>query len=323
MSVALELRGRDRDLGGGFRVNRLLPAAARQSVGPFVFFDHFGPMTVSPGINVDVRPHPHIGLATVTYLFEGAMTHRDSLGNIQLIEPGAINWMSAGAGIVHSERRPEDMQDKHYGLHGLQLWVALPRDLEESAPTFEHTTGKDLPVLAREGVEVRLLVGSLFGALSPVRTASETVYADMCFPADAELSLPGDVEELAVYPLDTDLLVDGTSVQQGTLAILAPHAASKVRATAPGRVMLIGGAPLDGHRYIWWNFVSSTNERIARAADAWAEQQFGRIPGEFEFMPLPSGDRTRRQPNGSRCADVAEVLYFRPTASITIRGVPA
>ena len=186
MTVALELRGRDRDLGGGFRVNRLLPAAARQSVGPFVFFDHFGPMTVSPAMSVDVRPHPHIGLATVTYLFEGAMTHRDSLGNIQRIEPGAINWMSAGAGIVHSERRPVDMQDKQYDLHGLQLWVALPRELEESPPTFEHTPGKDLPVLAHEGVEVRLLVGSLFGARSPVRTASETVYADMRFPANAE-----------------------------------------------------------------------------------------------------------------------------------------
>ncbi len=287
MSVAHELRGRDRDLGGGLRVNRLLPAAARQSVGPFVFFDHFGPVTVSPAMGVDVRPHPHIGLATATYLFEGAMMHRDSLGNIQRIEPGAINWMSAGAGIVHSERRPPDLQDKHYDLHGLQLWVALPRELEESPPTFEHTAAKDLPVLAFEGVEVRLLVGSLFGARSPVRAASETVYADMRFSANAELTLPGNVEELAVYPLDTDLLVDGTTVQRGTLAVLVPHSATAIRTIAPCRVMLVGGAPLDGRRCIWWNFVSSTSERISRAADAWEQQRFGRVPGEIEFTPLP------------------------------------
>jgi redox-sensitive bicupin YhaK (pirin superfamily) len=244
-------------------------------------------MTVSPADGVDVRPHPHIGLATVTYLFEGAMMHRDSLGNIQRIEPRAINWMSAGAGIVHSERRPEDLKDKHYGLHGLQLWVALPRELEESAPTFEHTPENDLPVLAHEGVEVRLLVGSLFGARSPVRAASKTIYADMRFSADAELTLPGEFEELAVYALDTDILVDGANVQRGALAVLTSGQAPKVRSIAPGRVMVIGGAPLDGHRHIWWNFVSSTSERISRAADAWEQQRFGHVPGEVEFTPLP------------------------------------
>lgn len=287
MSVALQLRGRDRDLGGGLRVNRLLPAAARQSVGPFVFFDHFGPLTVSPADSVDVRPHPHIGLATVTYLFEGAMMHRDSLGNVQRIEPGAINWMSAGAGIVHSERRPEDLTGKPYGLHGLQLWVALPREFEESSPTFEHTPANNLPVLARNGVEVRLLVGSLFGAQSPVRTASETIYADLRFSAGSALTLPGDFEELAVYALDTDLLVDGTNVPRGTLAVLVPHQQTQIRAAAPARVMLIGGAPLDGPRHIWWNFVASQRERIDRAADDWEQQRFERIPGETDFTPLP------------------------------------
>jgi len=287
MSVALELHGRGRDLGGGFRVNRLLPAAARQSLGPFVFFDHFGPMTVMPSSSVDVRPHPHIGLATVTYLFEGAMVHRDSLGNVQRIEPGAINWMSAGAGIVHSERRPDDLKDKSYGLHGLQLWVALPRELEESPPTFEHTPATDLPVLAYQGVEVHLLVGSLFGSRSPVRTASETVYADLRFSEDTELTLPSDFEELAVYALDTDLLIDGSTVQRGTLAVLVPHRASHIRTVVPGHVVLIGGAPLDGRRYIWWNFVASQSERISRAADDWEQRRFGRIPGETESTPLP------------------------------------
>lgn len=287
MSVALELRGRDRDLGGGFRVNRLLPAAARQSVGPFVFFDHFGPRTISPTDSVDVRPHPHIGLATVTYLFDGAMVHRDSLGNVQRIEPGAINWMSAGAGIVHSERRPEDLKDKRYDLHGLQLWVALPRELEESPPTFEHTPARDLPVFVHGSVEVHLLVGSLFGNRSPVRTASETVYADLRFRADGELTLPSDFEEMAVYGLDTDLLIDETPVPRGTLAVLVPQQASHLRATAPGRVVLIGGAPLDGRRHIWWNFVASQSERISRAAEDWEQQRFGKIPGETEFTPLP------------------------------------
>ncbi len=292
MSVALELRGRDRDLGGGLRVSRLLPAAARQSVGPFVFFDHFGPMTVTPAGSVDVRPHPHIGLATVTYLFEGAMMHRDSLGNVQRIEPGAINWMSAGTGIAHSERRPEDLKDKHYGLHGLQLWVALPHELEESPPTFEHTPAKDLPVFVHEGVEVHLLVGSLFGSRSPVRTASETIYAGLRFSADSGLGLPGEFEELAIYALDTDILVDGTTVRRGTLAVLAPHSATQIKAAAPGRVMLIGGAPLDGRRHIWWNFVASSSERISKAADDWEQQRFGHIPGETEFTPLPE-----RRPN--------------------------
>ena len=269
------------------RVSRLLPTAARQSVGSFVFFDHFGPLTVNPADSVDVRPHPHIGLATVTYLFEGAMLHRDSLGNVQQIEPGAINLMSAGSGIVHSERRPLDMKDKHYGLHGLQLWVALPREFEESTPTFEHTPEKDLPVLNHAGVQVRVLIGSLFGAQSPVRTASRTLYADLRLPAGAELMLPDEVEELAVYPVDTDIQIDGTSVQRGTLAVLDSSKMARVQAAATSRVVVIGGAPLDGPRFIWWNFVSSTKERISRAAEAWAQQRFEKVPGEIEFTPLP------------------------------------
>lgn len=292
MSIALALRGRERDLGGSLRVNRLLPASARQSVGPFVFFDHFGPMTVNPTDSVDVRPHPHIGLATVTYLFEGAMMHRDSLGNVQRIEPGAINWMSAGAGIVHSERRPVDLQGKHYGLHGLQLWVALPREFEESAPTFEHTPKEDLPVLALEGVEVRVLAGSLLGKRSPVRTASETVYAELRFSAGVDLNLPADHEEMALYPLDAKLSVDGATVERGTLVVLASGEATRIKAGGPGRVMLVGGAALDGRRHIWWNFVSSRSELIDRAATQWEQQRFGKIPGETEFTPLP-----QRRPN--------------------------
>ena len=287
MSVVTEIRGHEKDLGGGFRVSRLLPSLARQSVGPFVFFDHFGPVAVEPGANFDVRPHPHIGLATVSYLFEGAMMHRDSLGNARRIEPGAINWMSAGRGIVHSERRPEDLRERRYVMHGLQLWVALPREQEDSAPSFVHTPAEQLPAFSDGQVEVRLLVGQAFGRRSPVVTASPTVYVALKMPAGSAITLPTLANQLAAYAVDAGVAIDDRPVARGVLAVLDAARPVRFRATAAAHVVLIGGDPLDGRRFLWWNFVSSRKERIVEAADAWAQQHMGRIEGDPEFIPLP------------------------------------
>jgi len=287
MTVQLKLRGQDKDLGGGFLVRRLLPAGPRQSVGPFLFFDHFGPVTVQPGAGHDVRPHPHIGLATVTYLFEGAMMHRDSLGSVQRIEPGAINWMTAGRGIVHSERGPEDLRSKVYVNHGLQLWAALPKAFEDMAPEFSHTPAEAIPVVSVDRAEVRVLIGEAFGKTSPVKTFSKTIYLDIKLAAGATLALPALAEEQAVYAVDGDLTVDGEPVAALTLATLTPGVATQIGAGAPVRLVVIGGDALDAHRFIWWNFVSSRKERIVQAGDDWAAQTMGHVPGETEFIPLP------------------------------------
>ncbi len=287
MSVQLKLTGQGKDLGGGFWVRRLLPAARRQSVGPFLFLDHFGPVTVQPGASHDVRPHPHIGLATVSYLFEGAIMHRDSLGSVQRIEPGAINWMTAGRGIVHSERGPEDLRDKAYVNHGLQLWAALPKAYEDVAPEFSHTPAAAIPVVSVDGSEVRVLIGEAFGQTSPVKTFSKTIYLDIQLAAGARLELPALADELALYPVDGDLVVDGEPVAAHTLATLAPGMAVQISASAPARLVVIGGDALDAHRFIWWNFVSSCKERIVQAGDDWAAQKMGQVGGETEFIPLP------------------------------------
>ncbi|MEO7399419.1 MAG: pirin family protein [Polaromonas sp.] len=287
MTVQQKLQGQEKDLGGGFLVSRLLPAAARRSVGPFVFFDHFGPLTVEAGANHDVRPHPHIGLATVTYLFEGAIMHRDSLGSVQRIEPGAINWMTAGRGIVHSERTPEDLRDKSYRQHGLQLWAALPRADDEALPEFSHTPAADIPVFARDGAEVRVLIGEAFGKTSPVKTFAKTIYLDIKLAAGARLELPPLAEELAVYSVGGDLLVDGEPLAAGILATLAPGVATQLAASDPVRLVVIGGAALDGQRFLWWNFVSSRKARIVQASDDWLAQKMGKVAGDDEFIPLP------------------------------------
>jgi hypothetical protein len=295
MSMAIKLTGHEKDLGGGFMVSRLLPAAARQSVGPFVFFDHFGPLMVQAGANHDVRPHPHIGLATVTYLFEGAMLHRDSLGSVQRIEPGAINWMTAGRGIVHSERAPDDLKGKAYLQHGLQLWAALPKAHEETAPDFVHTPASDIPVVALGASEVRVLIGAAFGHTSPVKTFSKTVYLDIRLAAGEHLDLPPLADELALYAVDGDLEVDGEAVAARTLAILTPGVVAKISASAAARFVVMGGDPLDGHRFIWWNFVSSRKERIVQAGDDWAAQTMGQVAGETEFIPLPQRKPARAE----------------------------
>jgi len=287
MPVELKLTGHEKDLGGGFRVRRLLPAAQRQSVGPFLFFDHFGPVTVAPGAAHDVRPHPHIGLATVTYLFEGAIMHRDSLGFSQRIEPGAINWMTAGRGIVHSERAPEEWKDREYVNHGIQLWAALPHEQEEVAPDFVHTPASAIPEVRVGGAKVRVLVGEAFGQSSPVRTFSTTVYLDVQLAAGAVFELPPLARELALYAVDGPVVVDGEPVEAHTLTLLVPKATAAVVATRAVRLMVIGGDPLDGHRFMWWNFVSSRKERIAQAAQDWELQAMGQVAGDTELIPLP------------------------------------
>ena len=287
MNDLLILTPHDKDLGGGFKVRRLLPAAKRRSVGPFVFFDHFGPATERPGEQHDVRPHPHIGLATVTYLFEGAMMHRDSLGSVQEIQPGAINWMTAGRGIVHSERKPERLVDQTFTNHGLQLWAALPQAFEEVEPSFAHTPAAAIPEVDEQGVRVRVLIGEAFGAVSPVRTFAPTLYLDIALAAGTQFELPALAPEMALYTVDGGLSVDGTDVSAHAMVLLPDGQGATLTARADIRLMVIGGDPLDGPRYITWNFVSSRRERILQAGDDWAAQRMGHVPGETEFIPLP------------------------------------
>ena len=286
MPVQRILNGHPKDLGGGFIVRRILPSAKRQAVGPFLFFDHFGPVTVEPEAGHDVRPHPHIGLATVTYLLEGAITHRDSLGYVQDIEPGAINWMTSGRGIVHSERRPARLRSRSYVNHGFQLWAALPQSAEEVEPSFVHTPAADIPSLEVQGAKVRVLVGEAFDTRSPVATFSQTVYLDVMLPAGGHWSLPALAPELAVYPIDGDITVDGQIVAACSLAVLEPGQPAELSASAAVRLLVLGGEPL-GHRFMWWNFVSSSKERIAQAAQDWQAQRIGQVPGETELIPLP------------------------------------
>jgi redox-sensitive bicupin YhaK (pirin superfamily) len=275
-----------KDLGGGFVVRRVLPSAQRQAVGPFLFFDHFGPITAQPSDNHDVRPHPHIGLATVTYLFEGAMMHRDSLGVVQRIEPGAINWMTAGRGIVHSERTPDDLRDVPRRSHGLQLWVALPAENEEDPPSFEHTPASAIPSLWVGEALIRVLIGSAFGVTSPVATRSPTLYLDIKVPPGATLAVPDAAQERALYSVEGSFELDEQLVPPGTMAVLPQGARPVLSAGQGARVMVIGGQPL-GHRFMVWNFVSSRRERIEQASADWEAQRFDSVPDETEFIPLP------------------------------------
>jgi redox-sensitive bicupin YhaK (pirin superfamily) len=281
----LSLQPQTKDLGGGFTVRRLLPSAPCQAVGPFLFFDHFGPVDAGPADNHDVRPHPHIGLSTVTYLFEGAMMHRDSTGVAQRIEPGAINWMTAGRGIVHSERTPDDLRARLRRSHGLQLWAALPEADEEMAPSFSHTPAHAIPEVEVGGARIRVLVGEAFGAVSPVAVRSPTLYLDIALSVGDAFPLPL-AEQRAVYVVDGDAQLDGADIPPGRMVVLDPGDEPMLSADADARVVLIGGVPL-GPRHIWWNFVSSRKERIVQAADDWAAQRLGTVPGETEFIPLP------------------------------------
>jgi redox-sensitive bicupin YhaK (pirin superfamily) len=292
MTIALTLKPHAKDLGGGFMVRRLLPAAQRQSIGPFIFFDHFGPVTAGPDDNHDVRPHPHIGLATVTYLFEGAMMHRDSLGSVQRIEPGAINWMTAGRGIVHSERTPDDLRTQTRRSHGLQLWCALPAAFEETHPAFVHTAAHAIPQWQWGGTQVRVLIGTATLGnqvlTSPVQTFAPTLYLDVIAGPGSSFTLAADAPERAIYSVDNALAVDGEPVEPFELVQLPADGPVQIEAPQGARYVVIGGAPLDGHRFIWWNFVSSRKERVVQAGAEWDTQQMGQVPGETEWIPLPA-----------------------------------
>lgn len=287
-TVETLIHGRARDLGG-FSVRRVLPSPLRRSVGPFVFFDEMGPADFLAGQGIDVRPHPHINLATITYLFEGEILHRDSLGSEQAITPGAINWMTAGTGIVHSERSSATARQGPQKLHGLQLWIALPTAHEETEPNFIHHPAASLPATTLEGAQVRVLVGEAFGQTSPVKPYSPMLYLDAHLRADAELAVPHDAYERAVYPIGGSVCVAGQTLEPGTMAVLTPGQPASLRATAGDvRLVVVGGAPLDGQRHIWWNFVSSSTERIEAAKARWKSGAFPKVPGdEHEFIPLP------------------------------------
>jgi redox-sensitive bicupin YhaK (pirin superfamily) len=272
---------------GGFQVRRLLPGAKLRAVGPFVFFDHIGPATFPPGGGVDVRPHPHIGLATVTYLFEGALMHRDSLGSVQRIAPGDVNWMTAGSGIVHSERSPEGERPAGPRLHGIQTWVALPLAHEKTQPEFSHHPGATLPVIERPGVSMRLVAGNAFGQRAPARAYSEMFYLAVEMAPGASFELPPEHEERGAYLIEGAARLGDESIPVHHLAVLAPGSTGVIHAAAPSRLMLLGGARLDGDRTIWWNFVASSKELIEQAKLRWSEGRFPPVPGETEFIPLP------------------------------------
>lgn len=274
---------------GAFDVRRLLPAASQQMIGPFIFFDHIGPADLVEGVGMNVRPHPHIGLATVTYLFEGAGLHRDSLGTIQRIVPGDVNWMTAGRGIAHSERTaPEDLVPGAR-LHGIQIWIALPLSHEAAEPSFHHHPAATLPTVALPGAQVRMILGEAFGIRSPVQTYSETLYAEIRLEAGARLVLPADQPQRGVYLVEGDVELDGAMLPGAHMAVLPEGATVQLVAQTAARVMLLGGAPLEGPRFIWWNFVSSSKDVIEAAKADWRAQRFGQVPDETEWIPLPDG----------------------------------
>jgi hypothetical protein len=282
--IALEPHVKDL---GGFQVKRLLPSAARRHIGPFVFFDHMGPAQFAPGQGIDVRPHPHIGLATVTYLFEGAIEHRDSLGSLQTIVPGDVNWMTAGSGIVHSERTPRALRETGGTMHGIQTWVALPKAQENHAPGFVHHPASALPAIALPGVSLRLIVGSAFGKTSPVAVLSEMFYIAAEMEANSSFVLPDGYAERAAYLVSGRLQINGADLEAGHMAVLKEGQPVTIQALGPARLMLLGGAPLDGERMLWWNFVASNRDAIDAAKARWREGRFPPVPGETEFIPLP------------------------------------
>jgi redox-sensitive bicupin YhaK (pirin superfamily) len=286
------LVGRTSDLGGGLVVRRVLPQRAQRAVGPFVFFDHFGPVTLPPGAG-DVGPHPHIGLATVTYLFDGGFLHRDSLGTVQEIEPGAVNWMSAGRGVVHSERAPAAGAGRARPLHGLQLWVALPRELADGEPTFQHVPRAAIPELRRDGAKVRVLVGDAFAARSPVQAASPTLYLDVALAAGATFVAGALAEEVAVYAASDGLSIGAAELPPATMAVLAPG--DVVSCAKDARFAVIGGARIDPV-LMWWNFVARDPARLAAAAKRWRDGGFEPVPGDDERVAMPPFSPPRPTP---------------------------
>jgi redox-sensitive bicupin YhaK (pirin superfamily) len=286
-AIALVIVPRSVDLGG-FAVRRALPHVKRRMVGPFIFFDHFGPVEFRSGQGIDVRPHPHIGLATVTFLFDGEIMHRDSLGSAAAIRPGDVNLMTAGRGIVHSERTASDHRAGGERLHGLQLWLAMPTADEEIDPSFAHHDQAELPVVAGDGKIVRVVIGNLYGKRSPVPTLCDTILADAALTPGAVLPIDADTQERALYVVAGEIDVAGDRFAAGRLIVFRPGDAMTVTAASEARVVLVGGAALDGPRHIWWNFVSSRKERIEQAKADWKLGRFDTVPGdEAEFIPLP------------------------------------
>jgi hypothetical protein len=286
-ALELVIVPRTRDLGDGFEVRRALPHGKRQMVGPFIFFDHFGPVQFVSGKGMDVRPHPHIGLATVTYLFDGSIMHRDSEGNIQEIEPGAMNLMTAGRGIAHSERTPDVQRRNGQNMLGLQSWIALPAGSEEIAPSFQHYAAHDLPTIAERGFTARVIAGRSFGVTSPVAMVSPWFYTEVSAQQDASLPLDPDHEERAIYLIDGEVDIAGDRFEGPRLLIFRPGDSITVKALRPTRMMFLGGDALEGPRHIWWNFVSSRKERIEQAKEDWKRGRFAHVPNETEFIPLP------------------------------------
>ncbi|MDZ7628818.1 MAG: pirin family protein [Parvularculaceae bacterium] len=293
-AIELVIEPRRRDLGG-FTVGRVLPYAKRRMVGPFVFFDEMGPADLAPGTGIDVRPHPHIGLATVTYLFAGEIRHRDSLGFDQVIRPGDVNWMTAGSGIAHSERTDEGPRARGQHMHGIQSWVALPEDAAEIKPSFHHHPAATLPVHESPGVRQRLIAGEAFGLRSPARTHSPIVYAAVEAADGAIVPVTDDYEERALYIVSGEAVIDGERFERSQMVVIRPGAIPRVAAAGPMRAMLLGGAPL-GERLIWWNFVAASSARLDQAKRDWAASAaqgftgtpFALPPGETEYIPLPT-----------------------------------
>jgi redox-sensitive bicupin YhaK (pirin superfamily) len=286
-AIELIIGARPRDLGG-FSVRRLLPASHRRLVGPFIFFDHMGPAQFEPGRGIDVRPHPHIALATLTYLFDGEILHRDSLGSAQPIRPGDVNWMFAGRGIVHSERSSPEVRRQGSRLHGIQCWVAVPTEQEEEQPSFDHHPASSTPSIRRAGVSLDVVAGSAYGLRSPVRARSAMLYVHARLEQGAALAVDDEHEERALYVAEGGIGCDDQAFGEGTLLVLAPGAKVTVRAERASRVMLLGGAKLAGERHIFWNFVSSSTARLEQAKEDWKNGRFAKVPGdEQEFIPLP------------------------------------
>lgn len=277
---------RARDIGD-FEVRRALPHGRRQMVGPFIFFDQMGPALLTAGQGLDVRPHPHIGLATVTYLFEGRILHRDSEGHVQEIRPGEMNLMTAGRGIAHSERSPEEARRTGGRLFGIQSWIALPAEREEIDPSFQHFSSEALPLVEDRGLRARVIAGRAFGAAAPVAMLSDWFYVEAQLEAGRALPLDSDYEERAVYVVEGEIEVAGEAFAGPQLLIFRPGDRVTLRATRPARLMLLGGGAMEGPRHIWWNFVSSRKERIEQAKDDWRSGRFAPVPGEREFIPLP------------------------------------
>lgn len=289
-AIELLIEPAEKDLGE-FTVRRALPDKRRQRVGPFIFFDHMGPAEFPPGTGVNVRSHPHIGLATITFLFEGEILHRDSLGYVQAIRPGEINWMTAGKGIVHSEKVSPELLASGQKLHGLQTWVALPIEHEETEPRFEHYSADGIPVLEREGAKITVVIGTAYGKTSPVKAASETLYVEIKLEPGASINLP-EAEELGVYVVSGNIELDGQAVSHGVLAVLKNGASASVSAPGGAHLMICGGDTLEGKRIVWWNFVSSSRERLEQAKRDWKEGDFDDVPGEPDFIPLPEKVKT-------------------------------